>query len=138
MRETRFTVPGISVEEQVKVSLSPLRELYGIWVVKIGRLRQLPVPTLLRVVEVPWMYMFWCLAYHLELSVKDALKSIFFSTIDDLLLRMYYMYNKSPKKCRELEDIIVEFKSCLEPSEMPSEGGSRPLRACGTRVCWKD
>ena len=80
--------------------------------------------------EVPWIYMFWCLAHRLELSVKDALKSTFFSTI---LLRMYYMYNKSPKKCRELEDIIVELKSCLEPSEMPSEGGSRPLRACGTR-----
>ena len=83
--------------------------------------------------EVPWIFMFWCLAHRLELAVKDALQSTFFSTIDDVLLRMYYIYNKSPKKCRQLEDIIVELKSCLEPSEMPIQGGSCPLRACGTR-----
>ena len=107
MLETRFTVPGISVEEQVEVFLHPLRELYGIWVV----LRQLdlgvmePVPTLLRAHSYEgstWIYMFCYLAYRLELSMKDALKSTFFSTIDDLLLCMYYMYNKSPKKYREL------------------------------------
>jgi hypothetical protein len=45
---------------------------------------------------------------------------------------MYFIYEKSPK-CRALEDIIVELKSCLEPEEMSSKGGSRPLRACGTR-----
>ena len=83
--------------------------------------------------EVPWIFMFWCLAHRLELSVQDALKSTFFGTIDDVLLRLYYIYNKSPKKCHQLEDIIVELKSCLEPSEMPIQGGSRPLRACGTR-----
>ena len=83
--------------------------------------------------EVPWIFMFWCLAHRLELSVKDALQSTFFGTIDDALLRLYYIYNKSPKKCRQLEDIIFELKSCLEPSEMPIQGGSCPLRACGTR-----
>ena len=46
---------------------------------------------------------------------------------------MYYMYNKSLKKCHQLEHIIDELKSCLEPSEMPIQGGSCPLRACGTR-----
>ena len=83
--------------------------------------------------EFPWIFVFWCLAHRLELSVKDALKSTFFSTIDDLLLRMYYIYEKSPKKCRELEDIMVELKASLESSEISSKGGNRPLRACGTR-----
>ena len=83
--------------------------------------------------EVPWIFMFWCLAHRLELSVKDALQSTFFGTIDDVLLRLYYIYNKSPKKCHQLQDIITELKSCLEPSEMPIQGGSCPLRACGTR-----
>ena len=46
--------------------------------------------------EIPCIFMFWCMAHRLELSVKDALITTFFSTIDDLLLRMYYMYNKSP------------------------------------------
>ena len=44
--------------------------------------------------EVPWIFMFWCLAHRLELSVKDALNSNLFSDIDELLLRMYYMYKK--------------------------------------------
>ena len=38
--------------------------------------------------EVPWIFMFWCLAHRLELSVKDALKSTFFATIDEILLRI--------------------------------------------------
>ena len=29
--------------------------------------------------------------------------------------------------------VVKELKQRLEPSEMPSRGGSRPLRACGTR-----
>ena len=81
--------------------------------------------------EVPWIFMFWCLAHRLELSVKDALNSNLFSDIDELLLRMYYMYKKSFKKCHELEDIVIELKACLEPSQTPG-GGIRPLRACGT------
>ena len=47
--------------------------------------------------------------------------------ISDVLMRMYYMYHKSPKKCGDLEDIIVELKSCLEPSDMPAEGESHLL-----------
>ena len=39
----------------------------------------------------------------------------------------------SPKKCRELECIIDELKVCLEPTEMPSKGGTHPLSACGTQ-----
>uniref|UniRef100_A0A1X7SRW2 DUF4371 domain-containing protein n=1 Tax=Amphimedon queenslandica TaxID=400682 RepID=A0A1X7SRW2_AMPQE len=37
--------------------------------------------------EVPWIFMFWCLAHHLELSVKDALGSTYFKTI---LMRLHY------------------------------------------------
>ena len=47
-----------------------------------------------------WM---WCLAHRLELAVKDALKGTRFDLIDEMLLRLYYLYEKSPKKCRELE-----------------------------------
>ena len=31
--------------------------------------------------EVPWIAMFWCLAHHLELSIKDALKSTFLAQL---------------------------------------------------------
>lgn len=73
---------------------------------------------------VPWVFFFWCLAHRLELFLKDAI---------DELLQVYYMYENSPKKCCELEVVVEELKACLEPTELPTTGGSRPLRACGTR-----
>ena len=77
--------------------------------------------------EVPWIFVFWCLAHRLELSVKDALKGTFFSSIDELLLRLYYMYEKSPKKCHELETIVTELRACMEEVEMPNSRGIRPI-----------
>ena len=75
----------------------------------------------------------WCLAHRLELSLKDALKDTFFSTIDEILLQVYYLYENSPKKCRELDEVVAELNTCFESSVMPDEGVNRPLRACGTR-----
>ena len=37
---------------------------------------------------VPWVVVFWCLAHRLELSLKDALKSTFFTAIDELLFQV--------------------------------------------------
>ncbi len=79
------------------------------------------------------MVVFWCLAHCLELSLKDALKDTFFSSVDEMLLRVYYLYEKSPKKCCEIDEVVAELKICFELSEMPDKGGNRPLRACGTR-----
>ena len=44
-----------------------------------------------------------------------------------------YIYDKSPKKCQELEVVVEELKSCLNPVEMPKQEGIWPLPACGTR-----
>ena len=44
-----------------------------------------------------------------------------------------YVYEKSPKKCRELDEVVAKLKTCFESSVMPDEGGNRPLRAFGTR-----
>ena len=38
-----------------------------------------------------------------------------------------------PKKVSWPEDAVIELKACLEPTDMPTGGGNRPLRACGTR-----
>ena len=43
------------------------------------------------------------------------------------------MYIKSPKKCRELDDVITEMKAYFEESEFTTEGGNHPLQACRTR-----
>ena len=84
--------------------------------------------------ERPWFVVVWCFAHRLELAIKDALKNTIFSTINERMLRLYYIYRKAPKKCRELEDLIAELFECLDTSEFPTGGGSRPIRACGTRL----
>ena len=83
--------------------------------------------------DIPWIIVSWCLAHRLELSIKDALNASFFKRIDELLLQIYYVYENSPKKCVELKEIVEDLKQCMEDTEMPTKGGVRPLRACGTR-----
>ena len=39
----------------------------------------------------------WCLAHRVELALKDALKHTAFDLIDDMLIQLYYIYEKSPK-----------------------------------------
>ena len=72
--------------------------------------------------ELPWVYWMWCLAHRLELAIKDALKGTPFDFIDEMLLRLYYIY---PKKCRALEEIITELQGCLQFDD----GGVRPASA---------
>ena len=49
-----------------------------------------------------------------------------FAMVDDMLMRVYYLYEKSPKKC------VEKLKQCLENVNKPARG-NRPLQACGTR-----
>ena len=51
-----------------------------------------------------WIVFVWCVSHTLELGIKDALKDTAFGYIDELL-NIYYMYEKSPKKLRELSEI---------------------------------
>ena len=84
--------------------------------------------------EVPWVVMFWCLAHRLELALKGALKgNPVLLDVDDMLLRLYYLYEKSPKKCRELKGIVNDMTSIADADDFPCSGGNRPLRVCGTR-----
>lgn len=67
--------------------------------------------------------------------MKDALKSTYFSTIDDVLMRLYYLYENSAKKCRELDDVVDSLRLCFAESVsgIQTTQGNRPIRACGTR-----
>lgn len=56
----------------------------------------------------------------------------FFVQVDEMLLRAYYLYKKSPPKCVELDEVVSELRQCLEATDLPTEGGNRPLTACGT------
>lgn len=56
----------------------------------------------------------WCLAHRLELAIKGSLKGTSFDVIDEMLLRLYYLYEKSPKKCRELENITTDLREAFQ------------------------
>lgn len=52
-----------------------------------------------------------------------------FDLIDDMLLKLYFIYEKSPKKCRELEEIISDLGEFVSFTDK----GIKPLRASGSR-----
>ena len=83
--------------------------------------------------EVPWTTFFWCLAHRLELALKDSLKTTY---LDEMLLRLYYLYEKSSKKCAQLDEAVQELRLCMEEDVRPTCKDNRPLRACGTRFVW--
>ena len=59
------------------------------------------------------------------------LKGTALYAVDNMLLKLYDLYEKSPKKCRQLEDIISDLKACVT---LDNGGlGSRPVRASGSR-----
>uniref|UniRef100_A0A1X7VGK6 Uncharacterized protein n=1 Tax=Amphimedon queenslandica TaxID=400682 RepID=A0A1X7VGK6_AMPQE len=70
----------------------------------------------------------WCIAHKVELTIKDALKGTAFDFIDDML-KLYYIYEKSPEKCRQLEEIIFDLKDCLKFDDK----GIKPVQASGSR-----
>ena len=59
--------------------------------------------------KLPWLYWMWSIAHRLELAVKDALKGTAFDDIEEMLSRLYYIYENSPKKCRELKGNKTSF-----------------------------
>ncbi|XP_065892470.1 zinc finger protein 862-like [Dysidea avara] len=81
--------------------------------------------------QLPWVFWSWCMAHRLELAVRDALKCTAFDLVDDMLLRLYLIYENSPKKCRELKEICSELTQCLALD--PEDGGMKPIRASGSR-----
>ena len=77
----------------------------------------------------PWLFWSWCYAHRLELACKDAFTSSLFSSLQEMLLRLYYLYEKSSKKSSDLAVIVEDLKRGFDLSQ----GGSRPIRSCGMR-----
>ena len=76
-----------------------------------------------------WMFWAWCYALRLELASKNGLISKLFKEIEEMLLRLYYLYEKSPKKTRELASIVEDLK---EAFDFPGSGNV-PIRSQGSR-----
>ena len=47
--------------------------------------------------ELPWIYWMRCMVHMLELAVKDAFKKTSFDLVDEMLLRLYLLYEVSQK-----------------------------------------
>jgi hypothetical protein len=77
----------------------------------------------------PWLFWAWCFSHRLELSCRDAFKSSLFVEINEMLLCLFYLYHKSPKKTQELAAIGQDLK---EVYNFP-KGGNSPVRCQGTR-----
>lgn len=77
--------------------------------------------------QLPWVIYVWCVAHRLELSLKDALQGTVFDDVDEVLLRLYYLYENSPKKLRQLRELYGIYQQTFAFEE----GGVRPKRACG-------
>ena len=42
--------------------------------------------------QLEWVFWMWCMAHRMELAIKDALKGTTFDEINEMLLRLYYLY----------------------------------------------
>ena len=71
----------------------------------------------------PWLTVIHCFNHRLELAVKDSFKGTFFDEIDHMLLKLYYLYKKSPKRLRELH-MFGDIYDKVVP---------KPSKASGTR-----
>ena len=77
----------------------------------------------------PWLNWSWCYSHRLELACRDAFTSPLFSAIENVLLRLYYLYEKSMKKSHDLATVVEDLKEICSFSK----GGNRPVRCQGMR-----
>ncbi|XP_014669333.1 PREDICTED: zinc finger protein 862-like [Priapulus caudatus] len=78
---------------------------------------------LLRNDEMPWLIGMHCLNHRLELASKNAFENTYMDEINSMLLSLYYVYEKSPKRLRELKTL----------GEVMEEAVTKPDKAHGTR-----
>ena len=71
----------------------------------------------------PWITAIHCFNHCLELAVKDVFDKTFFQEIDTMLLKLFLLYLKSPKRLREL-GIFAEIYDQSVP---------KPYKSYGTR-----
>ena len=60
----------------------------------------------------PWLFWSWCFSHCLELACKDSLSTQSFKDVEGMLLKLYYLYEKSSKKCRNWMTLLVIWKKC--------------------------
>ena len=71
----------------------------------------------------PWITLVHSFNHRLELAVKDTFDNTFFKDIDTMLLKLYCLYRKSPKRLRELKSFSQMYENTIP----------KPYKSCGTR-----
>ena len=79
--------------------------------------------------ELPWGFLDVVLGSQARVGCQGCNQTHSFDLIEEMLLRLHYVYERSPKKCRQLEEIIANLKQCL----VFDDAGVRPVRASGSR-----
>ena len=74
----------------------------------------------------PWLELVHCFNHRIELALKDVFEKTFFSKIENMLTKLYYLYQKSPKRYRELKELSEAYEKTI----------TKPAKAHGTR--WID
>ena len=70
----------------------------------------------------PWLVFIWSMAHRLELAIKEGLGGTKFDDINEMLLNIYLLYEKSSKKLSQLGELVEKLKDLYEYK-----------RSCGTR-----
>ena len=76
--------------------------------------------------ESPWLEVIHCFNHRLELAIKDAFTNTAFSAVEEFLNQLYLLYQKSPKRLRELQRIVEAWEQSI----------TKPTKPYGTR--WID
>ena len=71
----------------------------------------------------PWLTVVHCFNHRFVLGVKDTFKGTFFEEIDTMLLKLYYLYEKSAKRTRELKAYREIYDKVI----------TKPCKSSGTR-----
>ena len=62
----------------------------------------------------PWLVFIWCIAHRLELAIENALQGTIFDTIDEMILRLFYLHQKAPKKLCQLRELHEMYKGAMD------------------------
>ena len=73
--------------------------------------------------DLPWLVAIHCLNHRLELAAIDAFAKTYMDEVSSMLVDLYYLYGKSPKRLRQLREL----------GEILEEAVRKPERAHGTK-----
>ena len=75
--------------------------------------------------EVPWLIAIHCLNHRLELAAKNAFSKTYMEDVSQMLMDMYYVYEKSCKRLRELKELANAMEEAVRK---PEKAGTRWLQ----------